>query len=415
MCGEDGSPSHFIEIMEDISLQKRMELEFRQSQKMEAVGRLAGGVAHDFNNMLNVILINAELTLMGTALSGTDRARVLEIQEAAERSAVLTRQLLAFSRKQVAHPQRLNLDAAVAENLKMLQRMIEGDIELAIRPTPGLGQVFIDPSQVSQILTNLVINARDALPAAGRISIETANVTLDPASAGVRADLAPGSYVRLTVSDTGRGMDAATLEHVFEPFFTTKAEGQGTGLGLATVYGIIKQNQGAITVYSHPGVGTSFHLYLPECRDQAPAEAPEAAAPVAGGCETVLVVEDEKALLSAMELALAGKGYRVLAAASPLDALLLVQQHAGPIHMLVTDVVMPGLNGKELGARIGRDRPGLRVLYLSGYTGDILARRGLITENIRFMQKPFRLLDLTRQVREALDAPTEAGGGRNPG
>ena len=415
MCGEDGSPSHFIEIMEDISLQKRMELEFRQSQKMEAVGRLAGGVAHDFNNMLNVILINAELTLMGTALSAADRARVLEIQEAAERSAVLTRQLLAFSRKQVAHPRRLNLDAAVAENLKMLQRMIEGDIELAIRPTPGLGQVFIDPSQVSQILTNLVINARDALSAAGRISIETANVTLDPASAGVRADLAPGSYVRLTVSDTGRGMDAATLEHVFEPFFTTKAEGQGTGLGLATVYGIIKQNQGAITVYSHPGVGTSFHLYLPECRDQETAEAPEAAAPVAGGCETVLVVEDEKALLSAMELALAGKGYRVLAAASPLDALLLVQQHAGPIHMLVTDVVMPGLNGKELGARIGRDRPGLRVLYLSGYTGDILARRGLITENIRFMQKPFRLLDLTRQVREALDAPTEAGGGRNPG
>jgi CheY-like chemotaxis protein len=202
---------------------------------------------------------------------------------------------------------------------------------------------------------------------------------------------------------------------VFEPFFTTKAEGQGTGLGLATVYGIIKQNQGAITVYSHPGIGTSFHLYLPECRDQEPAQAPEAAAPVAGGSETVLVVEDEKALLSAMELALAGKGYRVLAAASPLDALLLVQQHAGPIHMLVTDVVMPGLNGKELAARIGRDRPGLRVLYLSGYTGDILARRGLITENIRFMQKPFRLLDLTRQVREALDAPDEAGGGRNPG
>jgi len=404
MRDEAGTVSHFIEILQDITEKKRMESEYRHSQKMEAVGRLAGGVAHDFNNMLNVILINAEISLLAKDLPEKHRLRVLEIQEAAERSAVLTRQLLAFSRKQPAQPKRIDLNQVVLENQKMLNRMIEGDIELVLHPGPDLPPAFLDPSQLSQILANLVINARDALPGAGTISIETASVLVEEDSRLIHGGLAPGEYIRLTVSDTGCGMDAYTLEHLFEPFFTTKGEGQGTGLGLATVYGIVKQNLGAISVYSHLGLGSSFKLYLPACLEQGAGAEPAQEEAVPGGKETILVAEDEKPMLNAMRMALEDKGYTVLTALNPLDAYLLAQQYEGPIHLLITDVVMPGMNGKELEERIVKVRPGIRVIFISGYTGDIIAKRGLMQEDTHFIQKPFRFLDLTRTVRLVLDA-----------
>ncbi|MDR3671422.1 MAG: PAS domain-containing protein [Holophaga sp.] len=400
---EAGELAHFIGIAEDITEQRRIEAEYRQSLKMEAVGRLAGGVAHDFNNMLSVILLNAEITLLGKDLSDAHRLRIQEIQQAAERSALLTRQLLAFSRKQPAQPQRVDLNVVVKDNQKMLLRMIERDIELVFHPAPRPQPVFIDPNQVSQILANLVINARDALPGAGTISIETATVRVDEESSLIHGNLPVGSYVKLTVSDTGSGMDAHTLEHLFEPFFTTKGEGEGTGLGLATVYGIVKQNLGAISVYSHLGLGTSFKLYLPTCQEQCAGDQPTQEEAVSGGHETILVAEDEMPMLNVIRVALEGKGYTVLAAQNPLDAFLLAQQHEGPIHLLITDVVMPGMNGKELEARITQVRPGIQVIFISGYTGDIIAKRGLMQEDTHFIQKPFRLLDLTRTVRAVLD------------
>jgi two-component system cell cycle sensor histidine kinase/response regulator CckA len=360
-------------------------------------------VAHDFNNMLNVILINAEITLMAKDLPEKHRLRILEIQEAAERSAVLTRQLLAFSRKQPAQPKRINLNEVVLENQKMLNRMIEGDIELIFHPAPDIQPVFLDPSQLSQILANLVINSRDAMQGAGTISIETATVQIEEDSRLIHGELAPGEYVRLTVSDTGCGMDGYTLEHLFEPFFTTKGEGKGTGLGLAMVYGIIKQNHGAITVYSHVGLGTSFKIYLPSCPEEAAWNVPKVETSVPGGQETILVAEDEKSMLKVIKIGLEEKGYTILTAENPLDAFLLAQQHGGPIHLLITDVVMPGMNGKELQERITNVRPKIGVLFISGYTGEIIARRGLMTEDTHFIQKPFRLKDLARKVREILD------------
>jgi PAS domain S-box-containing protein len=400
---EAGAITHFIDIMQDISEQKRMEGELRQAQKMEAVGRLAGGVAHDFNNMLGVILINAELSLLANDLPASQRRFILDIKEAAERSADLTRQLLAFSRKQPAQPKRTDLNQVVQENWKMLLRMIEGDISLDFRPAPVLNPVFMDPSQITQILTNLVINARDALPGAGTISVETANVQLEAASALIHEGLSPGSYVRLTVSDTGAGMDARTLEHIFEPFFTTKGEGQGTGLGLSTVYGIVKQNSGAISVRSHLGFGTAMKIYLPVCQQVEGVEEPGQETTCPGGTETILVAEDELPMMKVIRTVLEGKGYTILAASSPLDALLMASKHQGPIDLLITDVVMPGLNGKELQEHCTQERPKLKVLFISGYTGDILAKRGLMREETNFLQKPFRIQDLARKVREVLD------------
>lgn len=403
MRDEGGALSHFIAILQDITEQRRVEAELRQSQKLEAIGRLAGGVAHDFNNMLNVILINAELALDSGNLPEPLRQRLAEIQEAALRSADLTRQLLAFSRKQPAQPRRINLNRLLEEHQKMLQRMIEGDIELSYRLAPELHPVFMDPSQVGQILANLVINARDALPGAGTICIETSNVSLERRAAQLVRGLSPGNYVQLTVSDTGCGMDAHTLEHLFEPFFTTKSEGKGTGLGLSTVYGIVTQNGGAITAYSNPGLGTSMKIYLPDCGGEAPETGPGPDTFVPGGTETILVVEDEKPIVDILTLVLEDKGYHVLSAQNGLDGYLLAKDHPGPVDLLITDVVMPGLNGKELEERIQGLRPGLKVLFISGYTGDILAKRGLLQEETQFLQKPFRGQDLARKVREVLD------------
>ena len=401
---ETGAITHFIDIIQDITEQRRMESELRQSQKIEAVGRLAGGVAHDFNNMVSVILINAEFLLLDEGLSPAQRMRLLEIQQAAERSTDLTRQLLAFSRKQPAQPKSIDLNEVVKDNHKMLQRMIEVDIDLAFRPGQGLWPVFMDPSQVGQILANLVINARDALPGAGTISIETANSRVDEEGALLYSGMTPGDYVQLTVSDTGCGMPPTVLEHIFEPFFTTKVEGKGTGLGLATVYGIVKQNHGSVRAYSQLGIGSSLKVYLPRFQGE-DLEVPAAAeAALPGGSETILLAEDEEAMLNVIRTVLERMGYTVLAAPNPLDVFLLGQRHDGPIHLLVTDVVMPGLNGYELQARLAEAWPGLKTLYLSGYPSDIIAKRGLIPEGTHFLQKPFRIQDLSNKVREVLDS-----------
>lgn len=398
-----GHITHFIDIMQDITEQKRFEGELRQAQKMEAVGRLAGGVAHDFNNMLNVILMNTELSLLATDLSVEHRRHLQEIQLAAQRSAELTQQLLAFSRKQPAQPKPIDLNAVVAESQKMLLRLIAEDIRLDFAPGAGLWVVQMDPSQVTQILVNLVINARDALPGAGVISLETANIDVSPDSVIFHDGLAPGRYVQLTVSDTGCGMDQGTLEHIFEPFFSTKGVGQGTGLGLSTVYGIVKQNHGGIAVYSHPGVGTSMKIYLPRCLEGVREEPAEVDPPMPGGTETLLVAEDELPMLAVLVHALEERGYTVLATANPAEACQLAQHHAGSIDLLLTDVVMPGMNGNELHQRILQLRPDIKVLFMSGYTGDIVARRGLMDEHTHFLQKPFRLANLAQKVRAALD------------
>ena len=403
VADEHGVTTHFIGIMQDITEHKRVESELRQSQKMDAVGRLAGGVAHDFNNMLNIIFMNTELALMGEDLPEGYRKRLLEIQVAAQRSADLTRQLLAFSRKQSAQPKQINLNEVVEENQKLLRRLIGEDIDLRFTPLPDLWTIFMDPSQLSQVLTNLTINARDALPGAGTISIEAENVVVTADSVLIHGGLAPGEFVRLSVSDTGCGMDDGTLEHIFEPFFTTKGAGKGTGLGLSMVYGIVKQNHGTITAYSHLGVGTTMKLYLPRCLDASAEEEARIEDPAPVGTETILVAEDEEPMLDVMRTALEDQGYTVLAAPNPLDVYLLAQQHEGPIHLLLTDVVMPGMNGKELQERISRTRPGIKVLYMSGYTSDIIAKRGLLEEGTHFLQKPFRILDMARKVREVLD------------
>jgi CheY-like chemotaxis protein len=371
---------------------------------MEAVGRLAGGVAHDFNNMLNVILLNTDMCLAIPDLPEESRKRLRDIQQAAERSADLTRQLLAFSRKQPAQPRRLLSNEAISENLKLMRRLIGENIELTFKATPDAWPIRMDPSQLSQVLANLVINARDAIQDAGTICIETTNFQVSEDAPGLSGEPAPGDYVRLTVSDTGCGMAPATLERIFEPYFTTKGEGKGTGLGLSIVYGIVKQNGGTVSAHSQPGAGTSLKVYLPRCME---ADLAEVSAPAEGlphGSETLLVAEDEPIMLEVLRNALEAQGYTVLASNSPVDVCRMAHEHPGPIHLLLTDVVMPGMNGKELQARVVALRPGIQALFISGYTGDIRARRGLLEEEIRFLQKPFRIQDLARMVRETLDA-----------
>jgi len=404
VLNEDGVIQHFVSIKQDITEQKRIQAELRQAQKMDALGRLAGGVAHDFNNMLSVILLNTDLLLGREDLVEPYRKHLLEIHQAGQRSADLTQQLLAFSRKQPAQPRNTDLNQVVVENLKMLSRLITEDIHLQFVKQTELWRVMIDPSQVNQILTNLVINARDALPGVGTITLETSNAHLDECTALALAYLRPGDHVLLTVSDKGCGMDAATLEHAFEPFFTTKREGKGTGLGLATVYSIVKQNHGAIYLHSEVGVGTTVKIYLPRFMDEvagAP-ERPEETTPL--GTETILVAEDEAAVLKIVRTTLEKQGYTVLSAENPLEVCRISEQYAGPIHLLLTDVVMPGMNGKELQTQLLRTRPDLKTVFMSGYAGEIIAQRGLLMEGTHFIQKPFRIRDLAKKVRETLDS-----------
>jgi PAS domain S-box-containing protein len=404
------SEGRYLAFTDDITARKEAEQEreqlegqLRQAQKMQAVGRLAGGVAHDFNNMLQTILGYAEIALEETPPDEALHGYLLEIRNAGQRSANLTRQLLAFARRQTIRPEALDINDTVTSMLRMLGRLIGEDIELIWKPGPNLGQVMMDPSQLDQILANLVVNARDAIGGVGQITIETENVSVDPTYVDRHPEVIPGRYVQLSVSDNGCGMDAETLSHLFEPFFTTKPIGQGTGLGLPTVYGIVRQNEGFINVYSEPGVGTIFRIYLP--RHEAEPQPLEAAldALVVGGHATVLLVEDEIPLLQLARRVLAHLGYNVLAASSPERALAMALEHEGEIHLLVTDVVMPEMHGRELAERLQRLRPELKCLYMSGYTANVIGPRGVVEEGVVFLQKPFTIAALAAQVRAAIE------------
>jgi two-component system, cell cycle sensor histidine kinase and response regulator CckA len=389
----------------DVTEQRRLEEQVRQSQKMEAVGQLAGGIAHDFNNLLTAILGNTQLLLRDLPPGDVKREDVDEIRKASERAAALTRQLLAYSRRQMLQPKVLDLNVVVAEMDRMLRRLIGEQITFATDLAPELGRVRADPSQIEQVVVNLVLNARDAMERGGVVTIETANVELDAAFVQQHLGSVAGPFVLLAVSDTGVGMTPAVRAHLFEPFFTTKPVGKGTGLGLATVYGIVKQSGGYIAVRTEPARGSSFKVYLP--RIAAPASAPAPAPPSRGslrGVETVLVVEDEQAVLTLSRRALETEGYTVLAAADGADAVRIAERHGGTIHLLLTDMVMPGMSGRELAAQLAARRPGLRVVYMSGYPGDAAARGGALAQGSAFLQKPFEPDALARKVREALDA-----------
>jgi len=381
----------------------RLEAQFRQAQKMEAVGRLAGGVAHDFNNLLTVILGYADEAVARLAAADPARADLLEIRRAGESAAALTRQLLAFSRQQVLAPAILDLNAVLAPLEGMLARLLGADVEVRLRLAPSLGRVEADANQLEQVVMNLAVNARDAMPDGGRLTIETADVELDDAYAEQHVGVEPGPYVMLAISDDGCGMDAATRERLFEPFFTTKEGGRGTGLGLATVYGIVKQSGGHIWIYSEPGQGTTFRVYLPRVEGAAPAPRREAPAPAAGGGETVLVVEDQEALRQLLARLLTAAGYRVLTAANGVEALRASAAHDGAVHLVLTDVVMPEMGGLELTASLRARHPGLRVLFMSGYTEEAVARHGVLDPARNFLGKPFTAADLARRVRELLD------------
>ena len=381
-----------------------LEDQYLQSQKMEAVGRLAGGVAHDFNNMLGIITGYTELALTKVGEFDPLRKNLTEILKAAGRSSDLTRQLLAFSRRQTVEPRVLNLNDVTDKSRSLLGRLIGEDIELKLVPADDLWNVKIDPSQVDQIMVNLMVNARDAIGGVGSIIIETANMVFDEVYCQQHVEFLPGEYVQLCVTDSGTGMDKETIEHIFEPFFTTKGEHSGTGLGLSTVFGIVKQNIGFVNVYSEPGHGTTFKIYLPRAREEVPeiSDAPPEATRLTG-TETVLLVEDESDLLELYREILENAGYKVIASTHPGDAVFLVGKHDGQIHLLVTDVIMPTMNGKELKEQVEKFMPGIKVLYMSGYTANVVSHRGVLTEGIDFIHKPFSGELLTRKVREALD------------
>jgi PAS domain S-box-containing protein len=401
---DQNGPSGVLSITHDVTERRRLEEQFRQAQKMEAVGRLAGGVAHDFNNLLTIINGYSEVLETSLETGGALREYAVEISQAGERAAALTRQLLAFSRQQVVAPKVLDLNAVVADIEKMLRRIIGEDVALAWVPDPALGRVRIDPSLVEQVLLNLAVNARDAMPKGGNLTIETANAVLDEAYARTHPEVRPGRYVQLAVSDTGVGMDDATKARIFDPFFTTKAPGKGTGLGLATVYGIVKQANGHVAVYSEPGRGATFKVYLPRIEEPLPAPAPQPrSSEPRRGNETILLAEDDDAVRSLTRLALQAEGYVVLEARQGDEALKIGRQHAGPIDLLISDVVMPGGGGRELAERLAANRPELRVLYLSGYTDDAIVRHGVLDAEAAFLQKPFTMRALALKVREVLE------------
>ncbi len=383
----------------------RLEEQVRQAQKMEAIGRLAGGVAHDFNNMLGVILGHTELAMEEIDASQPLFADLEEIRKAAERSASLTRQLLAFARKQAIAPRTLDLNETVEGMLMMLRRLIGEDINLVWQPKTGLWPIRMDPSQIDQLLANLCINARDAIAGVGAVTITTDSASFDEAYCARHTSFAPGEFVVLTVSDDGQGMNQTTLGHIFEPFFTTKGFGQGTGLGLATVYGIVTQNQGFIHVDSAPGRGATFTIYLPRHQAQDEPQPAESSTSIAVcGEETILLVEDEPAILDIGQMMLERLGYKVLVAATPHEAIKAAEGHSGVIDLLITDVIMPGMNGYDLAQQVRDIYPEIRCLFMSGYTANVVAKHGVLEKGFFFIQKPFSMKALAAQVREALDS-----------
>ena len=376
-----------------------------QARKMEAVGRLAGGVAHDFNNLLTVMIGRSQLLLRRLGAEDPIRADVELVEQAADRAADLTRQLLAFSRKQVLRPAVLDLNAVLSDLGEMLRRLIGEDIALVTALAPALGYVKADPSQIEQVMMNLAANARDAMPHGGRLTLETANVDLDAAYTRRHIGVHAGPYVMLAVSDTGVGMDSETQANIFEPFFTTKGPGHGTGLGLATVYGVVKQSDGHIWVYSEPGCGTTFKLYLPRVDEpiETTAVEPDPSEP-AQGHETILVVEDEPAVRDIVRHVLQARGYSVLQAQDGREALRIIEQHDGPIDLLLTDVVMPEMNGRELAGRLASLHPTMPVIFMSGYTDTAVVHHGVLDRGTIFLQKPFTPDALARKVRQVLDS-----------
>ncbi|MBP2675783.1 MAG: sensor hybrid histidine kinase, partial [Deltaproteobacteria bacterium] len=401
---EGGGVKEVVEIGRDLTESRKMEEQLRQARNMETVGRLAGGIAHDFNNMLNVILGYSEIVLNRLPPGSPNVPDIEEIIKAGRRSANMIGQLLAFSRKQIVAPKVVRMNEAIAEQMNMLQRMIGEDVRIGFHPGEGLWNIRIDPSQVTQILANLAVNARDAIDGVGSITIGTANVEVDEAYRRTRSYALPGEYVMLSFSDTGTGMDAETLEQIFEPFFTTKAPGKGTGLGLSTVYGIVKQNGGFINAYSEPRIGSTFRIYFPRIREDAAAAVHTARETPPLGTETILLVEDEEQILSLAARILENQGYRVLAAGTPEAALQLAERHDGEIRLLLTDVVMPGMNGRDLQRRIEALRPGIRTLFMSGYTEDAVVHRGILDKGVFFVPKPFTVRLLAEKVRSVLDA-----------
>ena len=400
-----GRVEYYETFVRDVTDQRRLQQQVLQSQKMEAVGRLAGGIAHDFNNLLTVITSYSDLLLEDLAPGDAKRDDLEQVRKAADGAAALTRQLLAFSRQQVVEPRVVSLNTVVEGLQKILRRVIGEDIELTTTLAPDLGAVRADVGQLEQVLMNLAVNARDTMSTGGRLTVETANVEHDPAFARDHEATAVRQFAMLAVTDTGCGMDEATKARIFEPFFTTKEPGKGTGLGLATVYGIVKQAGGFIWVYSELGQGTSFKIYLPQV--DATAErttaAPAGRAPV--GTETVLLVEDAAAVRAVTKQVLERQGYTVLEAPDGEAALQLAERHRGAIHLLLTDVVMPRLSGRELAERLARVRPEVKVLYASGYTDDSVVRHGILESGTAYLQKPFSPESLARKVRDVLDAP----------
>jgi PAS domain S-box-containing protein len=389
---------------QDITRVQTLEFQLRQAQKMEAIGRLAGGVAHDFNNLLTGIMNYVELCRDELGPEHPVSGWLDDIGDDAQRSANLTRQLLAFARKQTIAPRRLDLNATVEGMLSLLRRLIGEDIDLAWMPGAELWPVNMDPGQLDQILANLCVNARDAIAGVGNVTIETANRTIDTAYCDDNFEATPGPYVMLAVSDDGRGMERETLDHVFEPFFTTKRPGKGTGLGLATVYGIVKQNGGFVNIYSEIGKGTTFRIYLPRLAAQDQATDSQPKKPARGGAgETVLLVEDEKSVRVPTALFLERDGYDVLTARNPDEAIPKTSEHHAAIDLLITDVVMPGMNGRDLAAKLAETFPTMKCLYISGYTANVIAHRGILDDGVEFLPKPFTREQILAKVREILD------------
>jgi two-component system cell cycle sensor histidine kinase/response regulator CckA len=399
----EGQATRIIGAIMDITDRKRLEEELRQAQKMEAVGHLAGGVAHDFNNLLTIISGSSEILLQRLPPGDRVRDLVAEIRQACNRAADLTQQLLAFSRRTVLAPKLLDLHESVRESEKLLRRLIGEDVELNTFLAPKLDPVKVDPVQLGQVIMNLAVNARDAMPTGGTLTIETRNSELDETSSAKIIEATPGRYVVLRVSDTGSGMTPEVQLRLFEPFFTTKEKGKGTGLGLAMVYGVVKQSGGFISVDSQPGRGTAFEIHFPAAEGRLPATQPTPVhKPAATGSETILLVEDEDAVRTVVSTVLQQAGYTVLEASGGRAAIDIAAAHAEPIHLLITDVVMPEMGGRKLVEHLMAARPGLKVLYLSGHTDDALIRHGVLEAEVAFLQKPFKIRALTTKVREVL-------------
>jgi PAS domain S-box-containing protein len=406
-----GSNAHPVMegIIVDVTERKLLETQLQQSRKMEAVGRLAGGIAHDFNNLLTIIMGYTDLALSRSSVPLELRTDIERIENAAGRAAALVRQLLAFSRKQVLQPKTLDLNAIVLNMDKLLRRLMDDNIEMTTSVVETLGKVKADPAQIEQVIMNLVVNARDAMPKGGRIVLETSDVELDADYAVDHVTVKPGPYVMLAVSDTGVGMDAETIAHIFEPFYTTKESGRGTGLGLSTVYGIIKQSGGYIWVYSEPGKGSTFKVYLPRVEEAQEEPASRTVPSIEErGSETILLVEDEEAVRELVQSILSGRGYEVLVADSPWQAEEIAAKFSGDIHLLLTDVVMPGTSGRELATSVMARRPNIHVLYMSGYTENVVTSGGLLEEGLAFLQKPFSPAALLLKIREVLSHSTPA-------